>query len=114
MYKRLREGQFFYPALSTVDQSYREIGYKACELIYGELNGNTGIARETVPSRFACGLSCGCKGNRDYDQMRIEYCRQSFKRNINAKLLEQNERIIRQWMADMPDYNAIKETLRRH
>ena len=109
-----REGQFFYPALSTVDQSYRQIGYKACELIYGELKGDTGISRETVPSRFACGLSCGCKGNRDYDQMRIEYCRQSFKRNINAKLLEQNERIIRQWMADMPDYNAIKETLRRH
>ena len=109
-----REGQFFYPAMSTVDQSYRQIGYKACELIYSELNGNTDIFRETVPSRFSCGQSCGCQGEKDYEGLRIEYCRQSFKRSINAKVLEQNERVMRQWMADMPDYKAIKETLRRH
>ena len=109
-----REGKFFYPALSSVDQNYRDIGYRACEIIFNEIKGDHRVSREVVSSSFACGNSCRCKGDMDYDAMRIEYCRQSYKRSINAKLLEQNERIIRQWMADMPDYKAIKETLRRH
>ncbi|MBR5360815.1 MAG: substrate-binding domain-containing protein [Lachnospiraceae bacterium] len=109
-----REGQFFYPALSSVDQNYRDIGYRSCEIIFNRIRGNKEVTRTNVLSKFACGNSCRCKGDRDYDQMRIDYCRQSYKRSINAKLLEQNERIIRQWMADMPDYKAIKETLRRH
>ncbi len=109
-----REGKFFYPALSSVDQNYKEIGHKACEIIFNEIRGARGAAREAVHSRFACGNSCRCKGDRDYDALRIEYCRQSYKRSMNERLLEQNERIIRQWLADMPNYDAIKTTLRSH
>ena len=31
-----RDGKNFYPALSTVEQNYREIGYKACRIIFDE------------------------------------------------------------------------------
>ncbi len=109
-----REGKFFYPALSSVDQNYKEIGHKACEIIFNEIRGARGAAREAVHSHFVCGNSCRCKGDRDYDALRIEYCRQSYKRSMNERLLEQNERIIRQWLADMPNYDAIKTTLRSH
>ncbi|MCR4787684.1 MAG: GGDEF domain-containing protein [Lachnospiraceae bacterium] len=109
-----REGKFFYPALSSVDQNYREIGYKACDLIFDRIRGREDIVREVVHSHFACGNSCRCKGDKDYDSMRIQYCRDSFRRDMNAKLLEQNERVIRQWLADMPNYNAIKQTLCEH
>ncbi|MCR4850032.1 MAG: GGDEF domain-containing protein [Lachnospiraceae bacterium] len=108
------EGKFFYPAISSVDQNYKEMGYKACEIIFDRIHGNDSIVRETVHSQFACGNSCGCEGDRDYEDMRIQYCRQSFKRDMNSKLLEQNERGIRQMLADVPDYNSIKETLGAH
>ncbi len=109
-----RDGKDFYPALSTVEQNYREIGYKACRIIFDELCGNKETVRELVNSRFACGESCGCKGEKDYAAMHIAYCRKLFKKNSDAKLLEQNERGMQQWLADTPSYSALKETLSRH
>ena len=35
-------------------------------------------------------------------------------RNSDARLLEQNERTMRQWLTDMPNYSALKETLCEH
>lgn len=109
-----RDGKDFYPALSTVEQNYKEIGYKACKIIFSEICGNKEIIRETVDSNFSCGESCGCKGDKDYAAMHIAYCRHLFKRDSDAKLLEQNERVMRHWLADTPGYSAVKETLCRH
>jgi len=109
-----REGKMFYPALSSVEQNYKEIGYKACSIIFDELNGVKETAREKVTSRFACGESCGCSGEEDYRASRILYCRHIFRRNTDANLLEQNERVMRQWLTDMPNYKALKETLCDH
>ncbi len=109
-----RQGKMFYPALSSVEQNYKEIGYKACSIIFDEINGVKDIAREKVTSRFACGESCGCSGEEDYRANRILYCRHIFRRDSDANLLEQNERIMRQWLTDMPNYEALKETLCDH
>ncbi|MCR5321930.1 MAG: GGDEF domain-containing protein [Lachnospiraceae bacterium] len=109
-----KDGKEFYPAISTVEQNYREIGYKACEIIFDEIRGNKETARRVVNSRFACGESCGCRGEEDYAAMHIAYCRHLFKRNTDAKLLEQNERVMRQWLTDMPNYSALRETLSGH
>lgn len=111
-----REGKMFYPALSSVEQNYHDIGYKCCEIIFDEIRGkNAGkVARETVSSRFACGESCRCKGEIDFESQRILYCRHSYKRSIDAKLLEQNERVMRQWLTEMPNYDILKETLCGH
>ncbi len=108
------EGKIFYPALTSVEQKYEEIGYRACERIFDEIRGKKGPVNEIVHSGFVCGESCGCTAGGVYENNRITYCRHSFKRNMNAKLLEQNERVMRQWLADMPEYSALKETLRSH
>ncbi|MBO4415079.1 MAG: GGDEF domain-containing protein [Lachnospiraceae bacterium] len=109
-----KEGKNFYPAISTVEQNYNEIGYKACEIIFDEIRGNKDVVRAVVHSSFACGESCGCRGDIDYAAMHIAYCRHLFKRNTDAKLLEQNERVMRQWLTDMPNYSALRETLSEH
>ncbi|MCR5503753.1 MAG: GGDEF domain-containing protein [Lachnospiraceae bacterium] len=109
-----RDGTIFYPSLSSVAQNYNEIGYAACKLIFDEINGMKKTMRKTVHSSFVCGNSCGCRGDRDYDEMRKDFCRNLFKRTSDAKLLEQNERTMRSWLTDMPSYDMLKETLNAH
>ena len=109
-----KDGKEFYPALTTVEQNYKEIGYKACEIIFDEIRGNEETVRGVVHSRLACGESCGCRGDEDYAAKHIAYCRHLFKRNTDAKLLEQNERVMRQWLTDMPNYSALRETVCEH
>ncbi|MCR4740046.1 MAG: GGDEF domain-containing protein, partial [Lachnospiraceae bacterium] len=115
-FDNIGEGKIFYPALTTVEQNYKEIGYKACDIIFNELkkrsDGKT-VIRDTVNSRMVCGNSCGCEGG-DFEEIRIQFCRHTYRKSIFEKLLEQNERVMRQWMADVPNYGAIKETLRGH
>ncbi|MBR1861233.1 MAG: GGDEF domain-containing protein [Lachnospiraceae bacterium] len=108
------EGKIFYPALTTVEQNYEKIGRRACEIIFKGIPGNSSAKTEKMVSRFSCGESCGCKGDIDYAAKRLLYCRHSFQRNSNAKLLEQNERVMRNWLADMPNYQVMKETLQDH
>lgn len=108
------EGKFFYPAMSSVEQNYHEIGYRACEIIFDRIRGENRTVNEVVHSRFACGESCGCRGEQDYAEQRIQFCRHSYKRNMDARLLEQNERMIRQGLADMPNYDVLRDTLRGH
>jgi len=108
------EGKMFYPAMSSVEQNYHEIGYRACEIIFDQIRSDSTPVNEIVHSRFACGESCGCRGEQDYAEQRILYCRHSYKRNMDARLLEQNERMIRQGLADMPNYDVLRDTLRNH
>ncbi len=108
------EGKNIYPAISSVEQNYKEIGYKACEIIFNEINGKKEIVREVVSSRFSCGESCGCRGDEDYAAMHIAYCRQLYKRSTDAKLLDQNERVMRQWLTDAANYEELKKNWGDH
>ncbi|MCR4895813.1 MAG: GGDEF domain-containing protein [Lachnospiraceae bacterium] len=109
-----REGKIFYPALSSVEQNYKEIGEKACDIIYRQIRGEQDVKREMISSSFSCGESCGCAGDLDYEALRILYCRHSYKRNADARLLEQNERVMRAYLTDMPNYSVLKETICNH
>lgn len=109
-----REGKSFYPALSSVGLNYDEIAYKACDIIFDEIGGQKEVVRARVKSSFFCGESCGCKGDENFEAARISYCRQSFRHNTNARLLEQNERVLRQFLTEMTDYSELKETICSH
>ena len=113
-FDNLSEGKDFYPALSTVEQNYKEIALKSCEIIFGELRGDKSVKKEKVNSYFYCGESCGCPGEEDYSGARILYCRHAYKRDLDARQLEQNERNIRRDLTDMSSYSALKETLCEH
>ncbi|MCR4990925.1 MAG: diguanylate cyclase [Lachnospiraceae bacterium] len=109
-----REGKIFYPALSSVGQNFKKIAYKACEIIFDEIKTGNKTKKALVSSSFNCGESCGCKGDEDFEGARILYCRHAFKRHSDASLLEQNERVMRQYLTDMPNYDVLKETLCDH
>ena len=113
-FDNLSEGKDFYPALSTVEQNYKEIAEKSCEIIFKEINGDKTVKREMVDSYFYCGESCGCSGEEDYSAARILYCRHAYKRDLDSRQLEQNERNIRKDLTDMQNYSDLKATLREH
>ena len=110
----IEEAKRFYPAMSSVERNYKEVGLKACNMLFKQINGETVVPNEKVDSSFSCGESCGCRGEKDYAAERLNYCRQSFRRVYDARQLEQNERIIRQRMTDLPSYDVLKEELREH
>ena len=108
------DGKIFYPALSSVEQNYEEIGETACRMILDQLQGKEAPALTMVPSRFVCAESCRCKGERDFEMERRDYCRHLYRKNSNALLLEQNQRVMLQYLSDMPNYEALKDTLEEH
>ena len=108
------EGMLFYPALTSVKQNYEEVGYQCCEMLFEQLRGIEGTAQRMVPSEFVCGESCGCRGDMDFERMHLLYCKHSFRRNMDAKLLEQNERNMRQRLSDVPNYRVMKSALQDH
>lgn len=112
-FDELGEGVYFYPSLTTVKQNYETVGYDACSMIYEQLRTQeTGsVIRKVVPSSLVIGESCGCKGEKDYNAIHNLYCKHSFQRNTEAKLLEQNERNLRRVISGVSDYPSLKKGL---
>ncbi len=107
-------GQYSYPALSTVKQNYEEVGEEACGILFDIIAGKEVTGTHMVPSSFVCAESCGCKGGKNYEEMRYAYCRDAYRRHVDASLLEQTERVLRLHISMIPDYEALKEMMRDH
>ncbi len=103
----------FFPAITTVRADYAGVAKKACEIIYGKKKHGWN-SKTVVPTIPVIAESCGCTNNRAYGERRRDYCRHSFQRDIDAKLLEQNERVMRERISDVSDYQDMKNKLRRH
>ena len=111
----IEEGRYFYPGLTSVAQNYELVGERACELIFDIIRDKAGTGKKAiVPASFVLGESCGCKGDLDFAGNRQKYCKHSFLSNTDAKLLEQNERVMRQSISDVQDYQQLKVSLQGH
>lgn len=107
-------GQYFYPALATVSQSYEDVGYRCCEMIFDQIYGREFEERSQVPSRFMVGESCGCEEEGEFVKRRELYCQHSYQRHLDSNLLEQTERVLRQRISDIPSYASLKANLQDH
>lgn len=84
----VREGQDFYPALSSVSQNYEEIGYKACRWIYDVAEGKNPDCVIEIPSQFIAGEST-LGPNEEYDNKRRKIGQQAYFNEINELLLQE-------------------------
>ncbi|MBR3525811.1 MAG: GGDEF domain-containing protein [Lachnospiraceae bacterium] len=107
-------GRIFYPALTTALQDYEVVAKKACELIYKKKAKKEGPQDLIVPAVPVIAESCGCKKKAAYTKLRHLYCSHSFQRNNEANLLEQNERVMRERISDVTDYEDMIGKLRHH
>ena len=113
-YDHIGFGQYFLPALSSVSQNFEEVGQKCCEIIFDQIHGREITEHVIVPSKFVPGESCGCTHLEEYQKIRDQYCQQSYQRHLDNSLLEQNERVLRQRISDIPSYASLKIGLRNH
>lgn len=113
-FDNIADGRYFYPALATVEQDYASVAKRAYEIIFGESEKRRSSKRFIVPTHRVPGESCGCADNPTYARLRREYCMHSFQREMDSKLLEQNERDLRERLADVSDYMDMKDKLKRH
>ncbi|MCR4584151.1 MAG: GGDEF domain-containing protein [Lachnospiraceae bacterium] len=107
-------GKCSYPAMSTVSQNYGEAGKAACDILGRLISGEEVPAKTMVPSRFICAESCGCHNEGYYEEFRDIYCRDAYKKHVDASLLEQTERVLRLRISMIPDYEALKRMMRTH
>ncbi|MCR4640620.1 MAG: GGDEF domain-containing protein [Lachnospiraceae bacterium] len=107
-------GRIFYPALTTVLQDYEVVAQRACEIIYKKKAQKEKAQKLIVPATPVIAESCGCGKKAAYTRLRHLYCSHSFRRNTEANLLEQNERVMRERISDVTDYEDMIGKLRHH
>ena len=71
-FDNLSDGQNFYPALTSVDQCYSDLGKQAALRLKGLLNGDRTAYTDYIDSTFIAKESCGCTGF-DGDTARRHY-----------------------------------------
>ena len=112
-FDNIENGTIFFPALTTVKQDFETVAHKACEIIYGKPYSKKKPPRIVVPTVSVIAESCGCE-NIEYGKLRRLYCKHSFQRTQDDNLVEQNERVMRERIADVSDYEDMKEKLQHH
>jgi len=62
----IAKGQNFYPTLTTVEQSFYDVGLKGMEAFVKKINeGTKERFHILVPTHFRCGESCGCPRSKE-------------------------------------------------
>lgn len=113
-FDNIRAGKYFYPALSSVKQNYEIVGQRACEMIMAQIRKEDFNIRERVHSSFVRGESCGCDMEQEFAAIRTLYCQRSYQRHIDSSEVELMERLIRQKISTILNYDALKLVLQDH
>lgn len=88
-YDCTKAGQTFYPAMTTVAQDYREIGYRCCRWIYDTLDGKEVDRVLYATSHFVRAESSGTdpEVTARYDQIRKNIAKEKFPEDMKSVLL---------------------------
>ena len=113
-FDHISRGQIFYPALTTVEQNYDEVGYQCCKMIFEMLREGKTVEKHMVPTSLAISESCGCGCQEESWRIRKEYCKHLYQQDTDASFMEQTERAMRQKISEVESYAELKVSLRRH
>lgn len=72
----LRQGQLFYPSISTVKQDYVKIGEAVSDIFTDIFDGKEAAKNRTIQCEFIPGESCGCIGHRNDNLIRNLHSRE--------------------------------------
>ena len=111
-FDHIEESEITYPALTTVEQDYFTIGRNASRLLFDIIDGNTGTVKEIVSSRAVIAESCGCRNNKEYDELRRNYCRSVHTVKRDVEFFERLCRMERNEILKSEGYEDLKEHLR--
>ena len=107
-------GTHYYPALTSVDPNFTEIGYRCCELIYDLIDGKTVTEIPLVPSLFAHAETCGCTDQEKYVKIRNQFCKFTYQHHLETTAIDMFESILRHRISETADYDALRYEIRTH
>lgn len=81
-FDRISHAETFYPSITTVFQDYEKIGYIAAWHLLELINGTAQIHRVEVSSKYLRNESCGCKSAITADELRRQFCRDAYSREM--------------------------------
>ncbi len=105
-------GQNYFPALTTVDTNFKEIGYRSIRYICDRAKGMDVTLNDYVPSHFCRAESCGCLRQEEFVHRRELYCQHAYQYHLESTALEIYERMLRQRISEITEYEALKQELR--
>ena len=111
-FDHIEESEITYPALTTVEQDYFTIGKNASRLLYDIIEGKAGTTKEIVSSSAVIAESCGCRNNKEYDELRRDYCRSVHTVKRDVEFFERLCRMERNEILKSEGYEDMKEHLR--
>ena len=109
-----KDGQIFFPALTTVQQNYDEVGYQCCKILFENMKRGKFRARYLVSTSLHLGESCGCSNTMDGWKLRTDFCKHFYQKSTDAAFMEQTERSMRQKISEVSSYADLKVSLREH
>lgn len=113
-FDHIEASQIFYPAITSVEPNYEEVGYQSCRLIFDEIRGLPPVGRMMIPSIMVLGENAGNEGTTHYWEKRKAYCQYSYQRSMDVSFMEQTERMMRQRISEAPSYQELKVNLQDH
>ncbi|MBO6206102.1 MAG: GGDEF domain-containing protein [Lachnospiraceae bacterium] len=113
-FDRFSFGTHYYPALTTVNPNFEEIGRQCCELIYSLLDGRSVPESPVVPSLFSRAESCGCTDQPEYVRIRNQYCKFTYQHYLETNAIDMFESILRHRISETTDYASLKKEIRDH
>ncbi len=83
----LKEGQIFYPSLTTINQHFTHLGKESGKLLSALLAGNFCSKKKEISCHFSLGESCGCQDVEVNDALRRKAGRDAFAlRTLNDSI----------------------------
>lgn len=113
-FDNIREGQIFYPAITSVKQNYDEVGFQCCRMLFEAIRDEKREEKLLVPTTMILGESCGCEEKNNFWTLRKDYCQHYYQQTTDASLMEQTERGMRQRISEVSSYAELKSSLRSH
>ena len=113
-FDHIKDGQIFFPALTTVQQNYDEVGYQCCKILFDIIQKGKFKPRYLVSTSMHLGESCGCGDATECWKIRTEFCKHYYQKTTDANIMGQRERSLRQKISEANSYADLKVSLREH
>lgn len=97
----------FYPAITSVDPNYEQVGRKVMDVLFGEENNSVTI----VDSVFRPAESCGCTKSQSFVQYRNEFCFSSYSTDLRNDMITYARQNTENAIVSADDFDSLCENL---
>lgn len=94
----LEDGQYFFPALTTVNRYWDKMGYQGLQLLLKKMAGEEIPKHTVVRSHLECGESCGCKLSEAKAQARLKAGRDVYAKRLTSMVQDGHYRNLYRFM----------------